>query len=62
MDCLAAKLFFNSCFSDTVFVTLLRTAVETATDINIDTCIYGACAFLFVKWMLMWIMYSPASS
>ena len=29
--CLAAKLFFNSCFSDTVFVTLLRTAVATAT-------------------------------
>ena len=30
MVCLAAKLFLNSCFSDTVFVTLLRTAVETA--------------------------------
>ena len=31
MDCLAAKLFLNSCFSaDTVFVTLFRTAVETA--------------------------------
>ena len=29
--CLAAKLFLNSCFSDTVFVTLLRTAVATAT-------------------------------
>ena len=29
MDCLAAKLFFSSCFSDTVFVTLIRTAVET---------------------------------
>ena len=29
MDCLAAKLFLNSCFSDTVFVTLFRTAVET---------------------------------
>ena len=28
--CLAAELFFNSCFSDTVLVTLLRTAVETA--------------------------------
>ena len=30
MDCLVAKFFLNSCFSDTVFVTLLRTAVETA--------------------------------
>ena len=30
-DCLAAELFLNSGFSDTVFVTLLRTAVETAT-------------------------------
>ena len=28
--CLAAKLFLNSCFSGTVFVTLLRAAVETA--------------------------------
>ena len=28
-DCLAAELFLNSCFSDTVFVTLFRTAVET---------------------------------
>ena len=27
---LAAELFLNSCFSDTVFVTLLSTAVETA--------------------------------
>ena len=31
MDCLAAELFLSSCFSDTVFMTLLRTAVETAT-------------------------------
>ena len=30
MDCLAAELFLNSCFSDTVFVTLFRTAVGTA--------------------------------
>ena len=30
MDCLAAESSRNSCFSDTVFVTLLRTAVETA--------------------------------
>ena len=30
MDCLAAELFLNSRFSDTVFVTLFRTAVETA--------------------------------
>ena len=29
-DCLAAELFLNSCFSDTVFVTLFRTAAETA--------------------------------
>ena len=29
MDCFAAELFLNSCFSDTVLVTLLRTAVET---------------------------------
>ena len=29
MDCLAAELFFNSCFSDAVLVTLFRTAVET---------------------------------
>ena len=27
---LAAELFLDSCFSDTVFVTLLRTAVEPA--------------------------------
>ena len=26
----AAELFLNTCFSDTVFVTLLRTAVEAA--------------------------------
>ena len=30
MDCLAAELVLNSRFSDTVFVTLRRTAVETA--------------------------------
>ena len=30
MDCLSAELFLNNCFSDTVFVTLLRTVVETA--------------------------------
>ena len=30
MDCLAAELFPNSRFSDTVFGTLFRTAVETA--------------------------------
>ena len=29
MDCLSATLLLNSCFSDTVFVTLLRTAVKT---------------------------------
>ena len=29
-NCLAAELFLNSCISDTVFVTLLRTALETA--------------------------------
>ena len=29
-SCLAAELFFNGCFSDTVVVNLLRTAVETA--------------------------------
>ena len=30
MDCLAAELFLDSRFWDTVFVTLFRTAVETA--------------------------------
>ena len=30
MGCRAAELFLNSCFSDTVFVTLFRTAVERA--------------------------------
>ena len=30
MVCLAAELFLNSCFSDTVFVSLLCTAVGTA--------------------------------
>ena len=30
MVCLAAKLLLHSYFSDTVFVTLLRTAAETA--------------------------------
>ena len=30
MDCLAADSFPNSCFSDTVYVTLFRIAVETA--------------------------------
>ena len=30
MDCLAAELFLNSCFSDTAIVTLFRTAVERA--------------------------------
>ena len=29
MDCLTAELFLNNCFSDTVFVTLFRAAVET---------------------------------
>ena len=29
MYCFAAELFCNSCFLDTVFVTLFRTAVET---------------------------------
>ena len=29
-DCLAAESFLNSCFSDIVFVTLFRAAVETA--------------------------------
>ena len=30
MECLAAELFLNTCFSDAAFVTSLRTAVETA--------------------------------
>ena len=30
IDCLTAELFPNSCFSDTVFGTFFRTAVETA--------------------------------
>ena len=30
MDCLTAELFLGNCFSDIVFVTLFRTAVETA--------------------------------
>ena len=30
VDCLVADLFLNSCFSDTVFVTLFCTGVETA--------------------------------
>ena len=30
MHCLAAELFLNSYFLDTVFMTLLSTAVETA--------------------------------
>ena len=30
MDCLAAELFLNSCFSDTVFAASLHIAVETA--------------------------------
>ena len=30
IDCLVAELFLNSCFFDAVFVTLFRTAVETA--------------------------------
>ena len=30
MDCLAAELFLNSCFLDTVFVTSVHAAVETA--------------------------------
>ena len=30
VDCLAAELFLNSCFPDTVFVTLFHTSVETA--------------------------------
>ena len=30
MESLAAELFPSSCFSDTVFVTLFRKAVETA--------------------------------
>ena len=29
-DCFAASLFLNGCFSDTFFVALLHTAVETA--------------------------------
>ena len=32
MDCLAAELFLNSSFSGTVCVTLLHTAVETASN------------------------------
>ena len=30
MDCLTAELFLGNCFSDIVFVTVFRTAVETA--------------------------------
>ena len=30
VDCLATELFLNSCFSDTVLVTLFRTTVKTA--------------------------------
>ena len=33
MDCLASELVFNSWFSDIVFVILLRTAVETSTQV-----------------------------
>ena len=30
--------------------------------VDIDVCIYSACAFLIVMWILMLIMYSAASS
>ena len=44
MDCLAAELFLNSCFSDTVFLTLLRTAVETAIS-GVHECSFFSVVF-----------------
>ena len=34
-----AELFLNSCFLDTVFVTLFRTAVETAISTAVETAV-----------------------
>ena len=53
-DCLAAELFLNSCFSDTVFVTLLRTAVETAvSEVHklLGTGGVPALTLLFWRWL-----------
>ena len=55
MHCLAAELFLNSCFSDTVFVTLFRTAVETAISevnkLHRNGEVPASLTFLFWRWL-----------
>ena len=54
-DCLAAELVLNSRFSDTVFVTLRRTAVETAvSEVHKLFCTDGvptSLTSLFWRWL-----------
>ena len=70
MDCLAAELFLSSCFSDTVFTTLFRTAVETAISGIHKLLGTGAVSMslLFWRWLTVssvfagrstWTSYSP---
>ena len=57
MDCFAAEPFLNSCFSDTVFVTLAHTAVETAISrvhkLLHTSVVPTSLTFLFWQWLMV---------
>ena len=67
MDCLAAELFLDSRFPNTVFVTLFRTAVETAVSevhksLNSYWRVPTSLTLLFWRWLAVSSVFTGRSS
>ena len=66
VDCLAAELFLNSCFSDSVFVTSFRTAVETAISgvrkLLRTGGVLTSSAWLFWRWLTVSSVFTGRSA
>ena len=63
---LAAELFLNSCFSGTVFVTLFRTAVETAVSeghkLHRIGGVPASLTLLFLQWLTISSVFTGRSA
>ena len=53
---------YSSCASSSSSFLFVVCFILAFCHFDIDVCIYSNCAFLIVKWILMLIMYSAASS
>ena len=62
IDCLAAELSLNSCFSDTVFVTWLDAAVETAISGVHKLLRTGGVPILFWRWLSVSFVFAVRSA